>query len=155
MERVEWQEDKNCVWFTNIKPKCDICGKKVDNSMEIKTDGGDHFLTTCLLNDSECFHLGVRIMFGRNPDLDSILMRGVKYKQVGVSKKRESIGLSKRYDVMKRDGFQCVLCGTSGRNARLEIDHIIPISSGGSNKADNLQTLCFKCNRGKRDKVEV
>lgn len=60
---------------------------------------------------------------------------------------------TERYEVMRRDGFQCVLCGNSGKDARLEIDHKIPVSRGGSERINNLQTLCFKCNRGKRDKV--
>ena len=66
--------------------------------------------------------------------------------------KRKPIGLSLRYNVLKRDGFQCVLCGASGKEAKLEIDHIIPISKGGTHKESNLQTLCFPCNRGKSNK---
>ncbi|HJB68761.1 MAG TPA: HNH endonuclease [Candidatus Fournierella excrementigallinarum] len=35
----------------------------------------------------------------------------------------------------------------------LEIDHIIPVSKGGRTEEDNLQTLCWKCNRSKGDKI--
>ena len=35
----------------------------------------------------------------------------------------------------------------------LEIDHIIPIAKGGQTVEDNLQTLCWKCNRAKSDKI--
>jgi hypothetical protein len=31
----------------------------------------------------------------------------------------------------------------------LEVDHIIPVVSGGKNTEDNLITACFDCNRGK------
>ena len=62
---------------------------------------------------------------------------------------------SLRYDVMKRDGFRCVLYGrTSSEGARLEVDHIIPISKGGKTNMSNLRTLCMDCNRGKRDKFD-
>ncbi|MGD9733107.1 MAG: YozE family protein [Desulfamplus sp.] len=67
---------------------------------------------------------------------------------------RRSISNSKRYDVLKRDRFQCVLCGASGNEARLEIDHIIPVSRGGTDAISNLQCLCFKCNRGKHAKTD-
>ena len=59
-----------------------------------------------------------------------------------------------RYAVMKRDGFRCQLCGaTSREGARLEVDHIIPVSKGGKTTMDNLQTLCSACNQGKRDQL--
>jgi len=55
-----------------------------------------------------------------------------------------------RYEVLKRDGGRCVLCGASSRDGvRLEVDHIVPRSKGGSNEPVNLQTLCAPCNRGK------
>jgi transcriptional regulator with XRE-family HTH domain len=65
--------------------------------------------------------------------------------------RREPMGLSRRYAVLKRDGFQCVACGASGRDAQLEVDHIDSVATGGSNEMDNLQTLCHRCNVGKRD----
>ncbi len=72
-----------------------------------------------------------------------------------VLRKRENLSIRKRFFVMKRDSFACVLCGASGHGVRLEIDHKIPFSQGGDDSIDNLQTLCFDCNRGKRDSHEV
>jgi 5-methylcytosine-specific restriction endonuclease McrA len=34
----------------------------------------------------------------------------------------------------------------------LEIDHVRPLALGGSNDVDNLQLLCRRCNRSKRDR---
>src|SRR5438093_870916 len=53
-----------------------------------------------------------------------------------------------RYQVLKRDRA-CVLCGVGPADARLEVDHIVPRSKGGSNELTNLQALCDVCNRGK------
>ncbi len=53
-----------------------------------------------------------------------------------------------RYMVLKRDR-RCVLCGEDGTEYRLEVDHIVPRSKGGSNDLENLQTLCRRCNGGK------
>lgn len=60
-----------------------------------------------------------------------------------------------RYDVMKRDGFRCVLCGrTADDGVKLHVDHIIPVSKGGKTVMKNLRTLCEDCNLGKSDKYD-
>ena len=56
-----------------------------------------------------------------------------------------------RIRAMKRDKFTCQYCGISGSEAELEIDHIVPISKGGSNHISNLATACRKCNLEKSD----
>lgn len=38
-------------------------------------------------------------------------------------------------------------------NLLLEINHIIPVATGGETVEDNLQTLCWKCNRATSDKI--
>ena len=58
--------------------------------------------------------------------------------------------------IKKRDNYTCCNCGNSTHaepNLLLEIDHIIPVAKGGRTTEDNLQTLCWKCNRAKSDKI--
>lgn len=51
---------------------------------------------------------------------------------------------------MERDNFRCQICGaTAGDGNRLEVDYEVPIHLGGTNKDNNLQTLCYDCNIGK------
>jgi 5-methylcytosine-specific restriction endonuclease McrA len=64
-------------------------------------------------------------------------------------KRSRHIPLSIRFAVLQRDGHKCVSCGKSPPEVVLEIDHKKPFSKGGSNNINNLQTLCFECNRGK------
>lgn len=63
---------------------------------------------------------------------------------------RGSIPLETRREVFAHDGWACVQCGCK-RN--LELDHIQPISRGGTDDRWNLQTLCRPCNRRKGAKV--
>ena len=57
-----------------------------------------------------------------------------------------------RQKIKIRDNYTCQECGNSTYNEPnllLEIDHIKPISKGGLTTEDNLQTLCWRCNRRK------
>lgn len=67
---------------------------------------------------------------------------------------RAKMSDSLRYDVLKRDGFRCKICGASAEEgAKLHVDHIIPVSKGGKTEMNNLQTLCDRCNIGKSNKI--
>lgn len=63
---------------------------------------------------------------------------------------------SLREKIKERDNYTCKYCGTSIKDEPhllLEIDHIIPLSKGGITSENNLQTLCWRCNRAKGDKI--
>lgn len=69
-----------------------------------------------------------------------------------------SISPQLRIEILERNGFTCQLCGAgagdvdpfnSNRKVRLHIDHIKPISQGGTDSKDNLRVLCSACNQGK------
>ena len=58
-----------------------------------------------------------------------------------------------RYRVFQRDDYRCVCCGRRAQNElTLHVDHIVPVSRGGPNSIENLQTLCDECNQGKIDR---
>lgn len=65
---------------------------------------------------------------------------------------RPPIPPSVRFAVFRRDDFTCQYCGRSAPEARLEIDHRVPVSRGGTNDISNLVTACSDCNRGKSNR---
>lgn len=70
----------------------------------------------------------------------------------GTKRTKRDPSLALRFFVLKRDRFCCVACGRSPATVAglvLEIDHVFPWSKGGETIEENLQTLCFDCNRGK------
>lgn len=56
---------------------------------------------------------------------------------------------TQRFEVFKRDRFTCQYCGSTPPKVVLEVDHIEPVASGGTDDEGNLITACFDCNRGK------
>ena len=65
--------------------------------------------------------------------------------------KRKDIPKRVRFEVLKRDKFTCQYCGRQAPDVVLNIDHITPVSKGGTNDITNLVTSCFDCNSGKTD----
>jgi Holliday junction DNA helicase RuvB len=64
---------------------------------------------------------------------------------------RDAIPSEVRREVWRRDLGKCVRCGS---REKLEYDHIIPVSKGGSNTARNIELLCEDCNRSKSDSIQ-
>ena len=94
-------------------------------------------------------------------DVDN-LNKFVNYLSEVIKFKKSSAGQralmtsSLRERIKKRDNYTCQNCGLSINDEKhllLEIDHIIPISKGGLSVEENLQTLCWKCNRTKGSKI--
>ena len=74
---------------------------------------------------------------------------------------RRRIRVSDKNEVLERDNYTCQICGISkdyldslceglGDYLLLEVDHIQSVSQGGTgDDIDNLQCLCWRCNRKK------
>lgn len=83
------------------------------------------------------------------------LIEKKKSRKYKIKKERAKLTDSLRYDILKRDGFRCQICGaTADDGVKLHIDHILPVSKGGLTVTNNLRVLCDKCNLGKSDKIE-
>lgn len=71
------------------------------------------------------------------------------------SRRKQSYGNisgSFKYEILKRAGFRCELCGVSADIRALEVDHIVPRNKYGTDDMHNLQALCYNCNSMKSDK---
>ena len=75
--------------------------------------------------------------------------------------RRRRIRISDKTEVFERDNYTCQICGISrdyldslcyglGDYLLLEADHIQSVAQGGTGRdVDNLQCLCWRCNRKK------
>jgi len=71
-----------------------------------------------------------------NPEIS-----GVAYQQGTL------FGYEVREYLLEKWKRECAYCGAT--NVRLEIDHIVPRSAGGTNRVDNLAICCRSCNENK------
>jgi len=93
-------------------------------------------------------------------DKDDSSLKPGEYKLVS-SKPRpvfaDEISKEVRAIVLDRNGFTCQMCGAGAgephptnptMKTRLHIGHIVDLSHGGTNAAENLRALCSVCNEG-------
>ncbi|HEL1668992.1 TPA: HNH endonuclease [Streptococcus suis 2651] len=111
---------------------------------EYVSPGGNSSQRTTITLDEQTIeglaeYLSERIKYGKSAKVQRSLM---------TKKLREFI--------KKRDNYTCQNCFISTAEQSLlllEVDHILPVSKGGLSTEDNLQTLCWKCNRSKSNKI--
>ncbi len=65
---------------------------------------------------------------------------------------RKSLSKKLRFEVFKRDSFTCQYCGGKAPDITLQVDHLEPVSKGGTNDILNLITSCKDCNSGKSNR---
>lgn len=67
--------------------------------------------------------------------------------------RRQFTDYEKKTIYAKSNG-KCAICGKPVMYKKMTIDHIVPISQGGTNDFSNLQLACHSCNRLKNNFME-
>ncbi len=107
------------------------------------------------------------------------LLKELSFEDVIVSDKiypSRFLGTTKRIKLFKKIGYTCVSCGRcacklrkykdqrqdrifwsilSSDDIEITIDHIIPKVFGGKDNIENLQPMCYVCNREKGSGIDV
>lgn len=84
------------------------------------------------------------------------LSEKIRFRNSAAGQRALMTGKFREY-IKSRDHYTCNHCSVSifdEPHLLLEVDHIVPISRGGLSIEDNLQTLCWRCNRKKSNKLE-
>ena len=144
--------DSNCCHKTLDDLVCSVCGKKTDRVYVVRSNMYKTALRFACYKPS-CFSILLNEMFVEYDDehLDVCSITDIRYVKKRETKRRirSEMTLRLRYSIMKRDNFMCVLCGRRPPEVELHVDHIKPVSKGGTNDESNLRTLCADCNMGK------
>lgn len=100
-------------------------------------------------------HTDVRLNGETLDALVEELNRKIKWRQ-SVAGQRALMTSRLRTQIKERDRYTCRQCGVSVSqepHLLIEVDHIMPVSRGGLTTPENLQALCWRCNRVKSNKV--
>lgn len=112
-------------------------------SFEYQSAGGNSGQKTAIKLDTEAIDR-----------LVETLAEKIKFKKSAAGQ-RALMTAKLRGRIKERDEFTCKICKISTNHEAhllLEVDHIKPVSKGGLSVEENLQTLCWKCNRTKASK---
>lgn len=118
--------------------------------------------------DQKRKEFSIDLDFSNNAEIDAIKSICEEKISDWIQAKKENkdpeLNPSKRYEILKKAKGKCELCGISSKISPIDIDHVIPQSKARKdgkvlkneewidvNSEENLQALCFRCNRAKRD----
>ncbi len=82
--------------------------------------------------------------------------RGRMYQQTRRAKKAANGGsftTSEWQSLKQHYEFRCLCCSQKEPYIELTIDHVVPVTQGGSNDISNIQPLCLICNLSKGTKT--
>lgn len=84
------------------------------------------------------------------PHVDGFVMAAGFFE---IEERREAIPQDMRAAVIRRDGYQCGICGGQVDPGDVHLDHVRPVSKGGVNTIGNLRVTHSMCNirRGNRE----
>lgn len=97
----------------------------------------------------------VTILLVSLPNFDRYIEQQRPYSRINALRLNGGTHTSAQWEQLKRRmNYKCVKCQGLERDVgTLTKDHIIPVSSGGTDNITNIQPLCRKCNSTKGAKI--
>lgn len=74
-------------------------------------------------------------------------------RNLAMQTERINLPPSVRMEALVHYGHRCIYCGATSKDAKLQVDHVIPVSKGGTNEMGNLVVACWTCNIGKGNRM--
>jgi 5-methylcytosine-specific restriction endonuclease McrA len=153
---------QNCIGGANVPTKCPICRKKPKTKPPRIPIPKMEILTVCACGVSfvTTSPIATKCEDCRKPKPHPLPMRTIKCicgdlfetssPQALYCRKCQTPRTRWKRVLIHKFGFVCWYCGMRLRDSILEIDHIRPRSTGGSDEEANLALACCFCNQAKK-----
>lgn len=137
--------------------------KNIYNFLINQVNGNDYMIFTFTYSRrsgiENTLQKSIQQMWAIDNELHNINYRTTREKYNETNQRKLVTGQI-RQDIKRRDNYTCQICGISkqflddlcqglGDYLLFEIDHIQSVSQQGLSTEDNLQCLCWRCNRAK------
>lgn len=129
--------EKLCAKCKTIKPASEF------NKHSETTDRLDSWCRACNRISQKQWEAQNPNIRNQATQVSNALRRARYYGASGRFTRPEWKSLCEKYD------NRCLCCGKSEPEISLTVDHVIPLSQGGANTIENIQPLCWQCNRQK------
>jgi len=128
----------------SLSRQCQNCGKAFTIIQAgVKRNRGNY----CSF---ECGRLGIRVH--ATATAAKRFFRRKRENILRASRKLEKFHTDEEWNaLLAKHGGRCVICGST---KRIERDHIIPLSKGGTDDIGNIQPLCKTCNCRKNNRTQ-
>ena len=88
-----------------------------------------------------------------NKEKRRTLSRNRKYRRRQIEKGSGNTVIIDKFALLSRQGGMCANCKIKGVDVVWHLDHIMPLSRGGTHTLSNVQVLCSFCNQRKSSKL--
>ena len=151
--RKDWDKSAIiCVWcnksFQPVKPWQKACGKKCGYMFQNGKKPKNLNLGKCARCSKELLGKKSTAIYCSRTCLS--MDHNFKHR----SQTRVS-GVARRNEIFTRDGMSCYICNKTLKLTEMEVDHLVPVSRGGSNQPVNLATSCLRCNRIRGSRIGI
>lgn len=123
--------------------KCKACGKlkPVAEFSSVLKNGVRVFYKRC----KECYRVAARERYARDP------ARNINHVINRIARRRGAAAVESvdRYLVFERDNYTCYLCCKVVKKGDESLDHVVPLTRGGTHTYDNLRLAHRSCNSRK------
>lgn len=164
MERLHRHPSKWCESCRSVEINCFVCSSKFKILRGTYNFRGAKFCSVKCSLQKTCVKAkikhGLATKENRKKYLklhrenNRSLYRSYSNKRRVLKNQSNSNFTSQEWELLKaRFNYMCLCCKRNEPEISLTVDHIIPISKGGSNEISNIQPLCLSCNCRKHVKT--